>query len=56
METSAEEDKSEVSKMTTEVSIEEVEDTTRLSEHLQPRRRRCVYGVRVLTTKAAAAE
>ena len=34
-EASAEEYKSEVSTMTTEASIEEAEDTTRLSEYLQ---------------------
>ena len=34
-EASAEEDEPKVSTMTTETSIEDAEDTTRLSEHLQ---------------------
>ena len=43
----------EVLTTTTEASIEEAEDITRLSERLQPRRRRCVYKLRVLTTTIA---
>ena len=51
----AEEDDLAVSKMTTEASIEEAEDTTRLSECLRRRRRRCVYGQpEVLTTTTEA--
>ena len=53
-EVSAEVDNPEVSTMTTDASIEEAEDTTRLSEHLQPKRRRCVYELRVLATITAA--
>ena len=37
-----------------EASIEEAEDTARLSEHIQPRRRLCIYGIRVLMTMIAA--
>ena len=53
-ETSAKEDDPEVSTTTTEASIKEGEDTMRLSEHLRRRRRRCVYGIRVLTMATAA--
>ena len=53
----AEEDEPEVLTMITEASIEEAENTMRLSESLRRRRRRCVYGQRVLmTTTAALAE
>ena len=55
-ELSAEEDDPEVLTTTTEASIEEEEDTTRLSEHLRQWRRRCVYGLIVLTMKTAALE
>ena len=51
---SAEKDEPEVSTATTEASIEEEEDTTRLSERLQPRRRLYVYGLGLLTTTMAA--
>ena len=52
-----EKDEPEVSMTTTEASIEEVENTTHLSERLRRQRRRCVYGQRVLmTTTAASAE
>ena len=40
----------------TEASVEEAEETTRPSERLQRRRRRCVYGPRELTTTTAASE
>ena len=42
--------------MTKEASIEESENTKSLSERLRRRRRRCVYGQRVLTTMTAALE
>ena len=41
---------------TTEASIEESEIKTRLIESLRQRRHQCVYGQRLLTTTAAAAE
>ena len=53
-EASAEEDEPEVLTTTMEASIEEAEDTTRPSERLRRRRRRCVYRLRVLTTTASA--
>ena len=40
--------------MTTEALAEEAEETTRLIESLQPRRRWCVYGPRELTTTMVA--
>ena len=49
----SEEDELEVLTMTTEASIEEAEDTTRLSEPLKPQGRRCVYRQRVSTTATA---
>ena len=52
----AEEDDPEASTTTTQVSIEEAEDTARSSGRLQRRRRRCVYGFRVLTTMVAVTE
>ena len=55
-EASAEEDEPEVWTATTEASAEEAEETTRISERIRWWRRRCVYGVRVLMTKAALAE
>ena len=54
MEALAEEDEPEVSTMATEASSEESENTTRPSEHLRWRRRRCVYGIRVSTTMTTA--
>ena len=54
--TSEEEDEPEVSMKTMEASIEEAEDTMRPSECLQQRRRRYVYGLRLLTTTTAASE
>ena len=45
--------------MTTEVSIEEAEDTTRLSERLRRQRRQCVYEqpeVSTITTEATIGE
>ena len=53
-EASEEEYKPEVSMTTTEASIKEAEDKTRPSERLQQRRRRCIYGIRVLTTTTTA--
>ena len=53
-EASEEEDELEVSTTTTDASIDYAEDTTRPIERLQRRRRRCVYGLRVLTTTTAA--
>ena len=41
---------------TTEASIDKTEDKTLPIERLQQRRRRCVYGLRVLTTKTVAPE
>ena len=55
-EASAEEDKPKVSTTTTDSSLEEAEYKTRLSERLRRWRRRCVYGIRVLTTTMAALE
>ena len=43
IEASAEEDDPKVSMETTEVSIEEAEDTTSLSEHIQRQRGQCVF-------------
>ena len=54
---SVEEDGPEDSETTMEASAEESEDTTHLSERLQWRRRRCVYGPReLMKTKVASAE
>ena len=56
-EVSAEEDEPEVLMTTTEASIEEAEDIMLPSERLRRRRRRCIYGLRVLMmTTAASAE
>ena len=55
----AEEDDPEVLTMTSEASIEETEDTTRLSDRLQQGMRRCVYGqpeVSLTTTEASIEE
>ena len=41
--------------MTTDASIEEEKDTTRLSERLQRRRRRCFYGQLEVSTMTTAA-
>ena len=49
-----EEDVTEVSTTTTDASIEESEDKMRLSERLQCRRLRCIYGLRKLITMTAA--
>ena len=49
-EASAEQDVTKVLTMTTEVSAEEAEETTHPSDYLRRQRRRCVYGIRVLTT------
>ena len=54
MEALTEEDDPKVLTTTTEASIEEAEYTMRPSERLRWRRRRCVYGIRVLTTTMAA--
>ena len=54
MEASAAEDDTKVSTTTPEASIEEAEYAMRLSERLRRRRRRCVYGLRVLTTTTEA--
>ena len=53
-EASAEEDDPEVSTMTTYASDEELEETKSPSELLRWQRRRCVYGLRVLTTMTAS--
>ena len=53
-EASAEEDEPKVLTMTTEASDEESEDTTYSIERIRRWRRRCVYGLRVLTTRTAA--
>ena len=42
-EASEEEDDPEVSTTTTEASIQEAEDTTRLSKHLRRQKRQCVF-------------
>ena len=55
-EASSEENDPEVSTTKTEASIEEGEDPTCPSERVRRRRRRCVYGLRVLTTTTAARE
>ena len=44
----------EDSTTTTEASVEEAEDTTRLRERLRWRRQWCVYGPRELTTTTEA--
>ena len=49
-EASEEEDEPELLMTTTEASVEEAEETTHPSEHLQRRRHRFVYGIKVLTT------
>ena len=54
MEASEEEDEPEVLKNITEALVEEAEEATRPSERLRRQRRRCVYGIRVLTTKTVA--
>ena len=55
MEGSSEEDKNEVTTTTMEVSIEEKEDATRLSERLRRRRVRCVYRQTEVSTTTAEA-
>ena len=52
-EASTEEDEAEVLTTTLEASDDKAKETTLLSEHLQRRMRRCVYGIRVLMTTAA---
>ena len=54
MEASEEEDEPEDLMTTTEALAEKAEDMTRLSEHLQRRRRRCIYRPRELTTTVAS--
>ena len=54
MEASEEEYDPEVSTTTTEALAKESEETTRPSEHLRRRKRRCVYGLRAFTTTAVA--
>ena len=56
MEASSEEDYTKVFTTTTEASIEEAENTTRLSERLQRKMRQYVYGKRVLMTTVAASK
>ena len=51
-----EEDDPEVPTMTTELSIEEAEDTMLTSERLRRQRSQCVNGIRVLKTTTAALE
>ena len=53
-EASSEKDKPKDSTITIEASTEEAEDTMRLGEHLQWRRRRCFYSLMVLTTTTVA--
>ena len=56
-EASVEEDYPEVSTKTTDASAEESEEKKLPSERLQQQKRRCVYGLKVLTTmKTALAE
>ena len=54
MEASEEEDEPKFLTTKMEASDEEAEDTMRPSEHLQRQRRRCVCGLRILTTTNVA--